>query len=834
MKDNILKITVVTFQAQEKISEKLMEFLDSYFEVSALNYNDDGKEEYVGYTDLHFNKEVFECQAKAKSVVLPAYKIEEIQDKNWLLENPIRFAPIEVGDFCIYDTYAKNAPQSKKIKIKVYAATAFGSTHQTTHLCLNALTDIAKTEFLPESILDIGTGSGILAITGAKKWEKAKPYILAVDIDDTSVNVAAQNVFDNDVSKFIDVASSNGLKAKIVRQKAPFDLVFANILANPLISMAKDIQKNIKSQGIVILSGFLSSQVSTVIKAYRKADFKLLKLYQKDEWCAALLQKTESISDVQKKLLPSEALLVCRNNMYLGEDVLDTENKIFELSGFSGSAGLMLILKQKAFLFVDGRYKIQARIEVKAGVTVVDSQNFFEDAVCVLKQCGLKELVINPFAVSVSLATYFKKQGITLKTDKNAPMSTLGSMPEIFKHSVRFAGLSQKEKCADIVRAFPLGMEALLICSPEEVSWLSNLRARDLPFTPVLRAFGLLDKTGKLKIYTFDKLKKLASDIKKYQNVMADFSKTPLAMLEICPELKDVHFEEIVKRKLQKNKVELEGFIKAHLKDGVALAKFLYDLEKNYQGTSELDIVQKLHDFRQKGKYYFSESFATIAAVGKNAAIVHYEPTSKTNKKLAQDGLLLLDSGAQYLDGTTDVTRTIAFGRVSNKIKEAFTEVLKAHIALAGSVFKQGTEAFELDQICRDVLLSKGKDYAHGTGHSVGHFSNVHEAPFAISVKNKMPVLSGFVTSIEPGYYQENAYGIRIENLVYVKHFDKENLCFEPLTLCPIDLNLIRPEMLTEAEKNWLNTYHQTVFEKLSPFLNKAERIWLQSKCRKI
>ena len=829
------KISVVTFEAQNRYSEELTNLLDTYFISSALNYQDDDKEVYIGYISGDFDASDLRKRAEIEHVVLPDFKLEIFEDKNWLIESAVRFDPIEVGDFCIYDAADKVLPQKKKILLQIYAQTAFGSTHPTTHLCLQALSDIANFGFKGKKILDVGTGSGILGIASAKKWQNIEPYVLGVDIDPTAVNVAGQNAFDNHVSDFFDVIVSDGLKSKTVQKQMPFDLVFANILARPLISMAQNIKKALKSGAYVVLSGFIFEQVDWVIGAYQKAGFKKIKLYQNGDWCAALMQKKEDIFEIQAKLKAGEAFLITRDNMFLGEDILPQENKILELSGFTGSAGMMLVGQKEAFLFVDGRYTLQARMEVKDGIEVIDSSNFIKDVIKVFKIKDLHQLVVNPWSLSCQTAEYFKSQKIDVKTDETAPMSGfLNTDVEVFTHLKKFAGQSAKEKCRAVAKALPEGADALLISSAQELSWLSNLRSHDLPYTPVLRAFGLLKRDGKLKIYSFNQIKKLINDIKKVRCVITNGAKTPFAFAG-CANVKNVCFDVLAFLKLQKNAVELKGFVQSHISDGVALVKFLHWLETHYQGLSELEIVEKLHDFRQEGKYYFSESFATIAAVNKNAAIVHYEPSLKTNKKMGKNAILLLDSGAQYFNATTDVTRTVGLGRITDEVKTSFTEVLKAHIALADLVFDEKTPANVLDKVCRDVMLEKGKNYKHGTGHSVGHFSNVHEPPFSINEKNSTPVLAHYVTSIEPGYYLEGKYGIRIENLYYTEYTkDKKQLCFKPLTLCPIDFKMIKTDMLSETEKKWLNGYHEKVFETLSPYLNKAQKMWLAGKCQKI
>ncbi|MBQ8437090.1 MAG: M24 family metallopeptidase, partial [Alphaproteobacteria bacterium] len=261
---------------------------------------------------------------------------------------------------------------------------------------------------------------------------------------------------------------------------------------------------------------------------------------------------------------------------------------------------------------------------------------------------------------------------------------------------------------------------------------------------------------------------------------------------------------------------------------------------KNYQGKTELDIVAKLNEFRQSGENYFSNSFDTIAGYASNSAIIHYHPTENTNLSLQADSLLLLDSGAQYLDGTTDITRTIALGSPSDGMIHDYTLVLKSHIALANAYFPEGTTGLSLDAIARAPLWKYGKNYSHGTGHGVGFFLNVHEGPCSISSRNgNIPLSEHMITSIEPGYYKENHYGIRIENLAQVvrisnDNFEQPTLGFEPLTLVPLDKNLINKHLLTQDELMWLNNYHQTVFEKLSPLLNNQEQEWLRRACSAI
>jgi Xaa-Pro aminopeptidase len=276
--------------------------------------------------------------------------------------------------------------------------------------------------------------------------------------------------------------------------------------------------------------------------------------------------------------------------------------------------------------------------------------------------------------------------------------------------------------------------------------------------------------------------------------------------------------------------------IESHIRDGAALSKLLFWLEKNKQNKTELEVVQKLHEFRIEQNLFFSESFATIAGVGSNGAVVHYQPNEQTNRALEENQLLLLDSGGQYLDGTTDVTRTIPIGTVSDEMITDFTQVLKAHIALARSRFPQNTSGMKLDVLARAQMWQRGLDYKHGTGHGVACFGNVHEGPQSISVGGSpFGLKPNMVVSDEPGVYKENAYGIRIENLLYTRAADlpqsADFLEFTVLTKVPIDKRLINVYLLEQGELEWLNAYHQQVYKDIAPYLSGDEQRWLQKAC---
>lgn len=540
-----------------------------------------------------------------------------------------------------------------------------------------------------------------------------------------------------------------------------------------------------------------------------------------------------------------EAFLVTRNNMYLNQDVKKEENQLLKLSGFSGSQGYMIITCNKAWLFVDSRYSIQARLETdKTQIEVVDVKYFFPAIISLLKKQHIKTLTCNPWCISVYEWENFIKKGINLIANESLLKSIVIRSNNIFEHELQFTGKTSADKCLDVAQNFNEKYGAMLITSADEVSWLSNLRSDDLEHSPVLRACGLLSKQGNLTIFADNcnhnnilPLSELKNELTKYagQTILIERNFTPQKILSMIPD--DVKTDTLGQNpltsfKLKKNNTEIEGFKKAHIRDAVALVKFLHWFENNHHGKNEIDIVNKLREFRAQNNLFFSDSFSTIAASGKNAAIVHYNPDDKNCSAIADNSVLLIDSGAQYYDGTTDVTRTIAVGNPADEVKNAFTQVLKAHIALSSSIFPKETSACALDTICRSKLWNFYKNYGHGTGHSVGHFLNVHESPFGLSPNNTKFAEENYITSIEPGYYKENEYGIRIENMVYIEQTDDTNfLKFKNLTFVPIDKRLINAYLLSSEEQNWLNNYHKEVIDCLAPYLDTALREWLKDIC---
>lgn len=552
-----------------------------------------------------------------------------------------------------------------------------------------------------------------------------------------------------------------------------------------------------------------------------------------------------NIKSIQKELksLKLTGRLFTMGNLFINEDILPEENRILELTGFSGSYGILFITTNKAYLFVDGRYELQAKKEVNQRLVEIVKLSEIT-FLSWLKKNFIKtspKISYNPWVISIQT---LKNLQTTLPKAKFIPLDKPQKLlspqkAKTFSHQKKFTGLTSKEKLAFLTKHLKnLSLDAYLITSPANVSWLLNTRSNALPHTPILRAYALIEHNGSYKVFAensdypqalpFDKLEHYLSS---YKNIGADFCLAPAILSEFAPNIQNIP-DKITEIKSIKNKTELKGICNAHIRDGVALSKFLFWLSKNYKGKTETEIAEKLLSFRKKELNFYSESFETIAGFGANGAIVHYHANEKTSATLSKNSILLLDSGAQYYDGTTDVTRTIALGTPTRDMIEKNTLVLKSHIALATAVFPKNTSGKALDLIARQPLLKNNLNYEHGTGHGVGFFSNVHEGPARISTLSDVPLQPSQITSIEPGYYKENAYGIRIENLYYVKQSkDSKYLNFEVLTLAPIDLKLIDKYLLSTEELSWLNNYHKKVFQNLKKYLTKQELEWLKQAC---
>lgn len=551
-----------------------------------------------------------------------------------------------------------------------------------------------------------------------------------------------------------------------------------------------------------------------------------------------------TIAEIQKQLisLNFDAYIVTRNNLFLGQDILDKENKIFELTGFNGSAGNLIIFRDKSVLLVDGRYELQARNQVDNDLITV---------VCTRESIGTwiqnnvenpTKFLYNSWCHSISEVDFWKRSlsNHDFVDDKSNLLGDriIKADANIFELEEQFCGISSEEKLSYFTKFINDNkLDGYLICECDCVSWLMNLRSDLIPNTPIIRAFALISAQGEISLFTnnFSTLDK-ELDNYKGKNIGIAYNRTPKKIQFL---MKDKHIwlnninNPIVDWKSQKNTIEISGIKNAHIRDGLAVCKLLHYLENTSDNLDELSIVDKLLNFRKQNENFYSESFDTIAGFASNGAIIHYHPTQETNKTIDGNSLLLLDSGGQYFDGTTDITRTISFGTPNDEMKQNYTQVLKAHIAVSSAIFPQGTVGSALDILSRAKLWQLGQDYAHGTGHGVGHFLSVHEGPQSISQKNNIPLKKDMVVSIEPGFYLEGEYGIRLENLVIIEEttslYSSQMLKFTPLTLVPFNLKLINKDMLNEQEITWLNNYHKTIFTTLSPLCDKELKDWLKT-----
>lgn len=556
-----------------------------------------------------------------------------------------------------------------------------------------------------------------------------------------------------------------------------------------------------------------------------------------------------TLNDLQTQLKAHklDAYIITRNNMFLGQDILDSENKIQELTNFSGSAGSLIVFADKAILFVDGRYELQASMEVDSNLVNVVCTN--GESLGTWMQNNLNEplkIAFNPWCHSISEVDYWnrvlKKHVFVEDTNKLLGNRLCTEEVDIFEHNIEFSGVSMEEKISYLTEFMQKNrLDGYFMADCDAVSWLMNLRSNCLSDTPVIRAFALVDKLGEVSLFTQD-FNQIEIELSRYQKqtIGVAYNHTPKQLQTLMKNHK-IWLENIGNPvqnwKAVKNPIEIAGIKKAHHRDGLSVVKFLHWLDNNWQGQDELSIVKKLRSFRQNNENFFSNSFETIAGFGSNGAIVHYRATPQTNKKLEKDSIILIDSGAQYYDGTTDITRTIAIGKPSSEIVDSFTHVLKAHIALANAYFPNGTSGQSLDCLARSQLWQFGKNYNHGTGHGVGCFLNVHEGPHSISSRNSAsPLQENMITSIEPGYYKEGQYGIRIENLVKISAVDNTAfeipmLKFEPLTLAPLDKRLINKYLLNKKETAWLNDYHHHVYQELNADLDADTKLWLKEAC---
>lgn len=540
------------------------------------------------------------------------------------------------------------------------------------------------------------------------------------------------------------------------------------------------------------------------------------------------------------------------------------------ISGFTGSAGTAVILMDKAGLWTDSRYFLQAEKELEgSGITLYKEMLPETPSITKFLCQNLKpgeSVSIDGKMFSVQQVEQMKEDLAPYQLQVNLfgdPLKNIWkdrpSMPDApaFIYDVKYAGKSCGEKVAAIrTELKEKGIFALFLSSLDEIAWTLNLRGSDVHCNPVIVSYLLVTQDEVVYFISPEKITQEVNEylqeqqvsLRKYdeaesflnsftgENILIDPKKTNYAIYSaINPACKVVRGESpVTLLKAIRNEQEIAGIHHAMQRDGVALVKFLKWLEASVLSgkETELSVDRKLHEFRAAQPLYMGESFDTIAGYKEHEAIVHYSATEESDVTLQSKGFLLLDSGAQYLDGTTDITRTIALGELTEEEKTDYTLILKGHIALAMAKFPAGTRGAQLDVLARMPIWSHGMNFLHGTGHGVGHFLSVHEGPQSIRMNENPIVLQpGMVTSNEPGVYKAGSHGIRTENLTLVCK-DKEGMFgeyfkFETITLCPICKKGIIKEMLTAEEVKWFNDYHQTVYKKLSPSLNEEEKKWL-------
>jgi len=579
--------------------------------------------------------------------------------------------------------------------------------------------------------------------------------------------------------------------------------------------------------------------------------------------------KNLKIAKIQQKLKEKniDLLIINRTDEFLNEYIpLDAE-RLFWATDFSGSAGRAIISQNSSNLFVDGRYTFQAKEQIDDSVISLlhlndfskELNNHIDKNKCVALDPKLHSIEevnkIIKLANKNETKLHFTNPNLIdeLWTDK--PERKYSS---IFDHSINYAGIDTSNKVDQFIQELKkYNLDSYFLSSLDSIAWLLNLRGDDILHTPLAFAYLLISVESKPVLYVcieklntdlkirlskfltlepIEKIENIFNNLTKNLKIGFDYKNTSYFFYNLA--LNNNHTPSNLQNpclipKAIKNDTELEGSRKAHIRDGVSITKFLCWL-KNHQSVeteNEISVANKLLFFRESNDFFHSISFESISAIGKNAALPHYRADKNNPVALKNNCIYLSDSGGQYYDGTTDITRTIILGKPDREQIDRFTRVLKGHINLSTHTFPKGTKGTDIDYLARKSLQDIDCDYDHGTGHGIGSFLSVHEAPQRISKKSMFPsaeLLPGMILSNEPGYYKEGEYGIRIENINIVKE-DKENeLKFENISWAPIDRDLIDPDMLNDKELDWINVYHQKVYENLSKFLTQEEQLWLQ------
>jgi Xaa-Pro aminopeptidase len=563
--------------------------------------------------------------------------------------------------------------------------------------------------------------------------------------------------------------------------------------------------------------------------------------------------------------------VVPRADQQQNEYVAPSEERLAWLTGFTGSAGLAVVLTDKAALFVDGRYTLQAGKQVDSKAWAVEPLVEPPPETWLAKHLKTGDrLGFDPWlhtsAAAERMAAACAKAGAEFVAVERNPVDAIWTerppppLAPVAIHGPQFSGETEAEKLGRIRGEIErLGTNALILSDSHAVAWTFNIRGADVAHTPLPLSYALVPKDGRPTV--FIDLRKLSNATRDHLERSADVREPDALAPELAALAKSGASialdsataadalsrlinaaggkavrgsDPVALLKAVKNPTEIAGTRSAHRRDAVALARFLawIDREAPRGGLTEIDTVEALETFRRDTGVLKDVSFPTIAGTGPNGAIVHYRVTRKSNRRIVPGDLLLIDSGAQYEDGTTDVTRTIAVDEPTSEMRDRFTRVLRGHIAIARALFPDGTTGAQLDTLARQFLWQAGIDFEHGTGHGVGSYLSVHEGPARISKLGTTPLKRGMILSNEPGYYKNDGFGIRIENLelviaAEVAGAEKSMNAFETLTLAPIDRRLIEVSMLSDAEREWLNAYHARVRSEVRPSLDETDKLWL-------
>jgi Xaa-Pro aminopeptidase len=583
----------------------------------------------------------------------------------------------------------------------------------------------------------------------------------------------------------------------------------------------------------------------------------------------------ERIAELRRELKRRDldAFIVPKADEHQGEFIARRSERLQWLTAFTGSAGTCVVMARKAAVFVDGRYTLQVKKQVSSKLFEAHhaADMSMHTWLAGHLSSGMR-VGFDPWLITdrerERLEKLCTREGAYLVAQPDNPLDAVwtGRPPApitpMLAHPAKFAGETSAKKRKALQDAMAdAGLDSVVLSAPDAIAWLLNIRGHDVPCTPVSLAFAVAHARGGIELFTdprkmspgledhlgpdvvvmesealADELGHLGS---RGLKVGVDLAQAPakIAMTLRLAGAEVVNTTDpTLAMKARKNKAEQDGMRNAHLRDGIALANFLYWIDKTAgRGkTTEWEVGEKIDALRAELDLHQGPSFQTIAGFGANGAIVHYRASEKSSAKLKKGSLLLVDSGGQFLDGTTDVTRTIAIGKPTQEMRDRYTRVLKGHVALGRAMFPDGTTGTQLDTLARKPLWDVGLDYEHGTGHGVGSYLGVHEGPQRISKHpSGVALVPGMVVSNEPGYYKSGGYGIRIENLVMVKTvkpekgWERKLLGFETLTCAPYDLSLIDDKLLSRAEVMWINDYHAWVRKSLEKHLDKSVRAWL-------